>query len=84
MQDHDLDAPNLDTVRKPRGGSRLFLEDDPSTMSEEDDTSTSLENDASMGVKPPTTKRILRAVFLLVFMVLAGVGGALAWQSFGD
>jgi hypothetical protein len=30
MQDHDLDAPNLDTVREPHGRSRLFLEDDPS------------------------------------------------------
>ena len=84
MQDHDLDAPNLDTVRKPHGRSRLFLEDDPSISPEDADASVSLEDDASMGVKPPATKRIFRAVFLLVFMVLAGVGGALAWRSYGD
>jgi hypothetical protein len=76
MQDHDLDAPNLDTVREPHGRSRLFLEDDP-PMSVEDDESS---------VSPLVTKRTSRAsaVFLFLFVVLAGVGGALAWRSYGD
>jgi len=85
MQDHDFDAPNLDTVREPHGRSRLFLEDYPSISPEDDDASMSLEDDASMSVMPSATKRIFRAsaVFLFVFMVLAGVGGALAWRSYG-
>ena len=86
MQDHDLDAPNLGTVREPHGRSRLFLEDDPSTSLEDDDASMSLEDDASVSAMPSATKRIFRAsaVFLFVFMVLAGVGSALAWRSYGD
>lgn len=84
MQAHDLDAPNLDTVSERRGRSRLLLEDDPSISPEDDDAPVSLEDDASMGVKPSGTKPIFRAVFLLVFMALAGVGGALAWRSLGD
>jgi hypothetical protein len=85
MQDHDLDAPDLDTVREPHGRSRLFLEDDPSMSLEDDDASKSLEDDAPVSVMPSATKRIFRAtaVFLFVFMVLAGVGGALAWRSYG-
>src|SRR6516165_5455995 len=86
MQDRDLDAPNLDTVREPHGRSRLFLEDDPSMSLEDDDVSRSLEDDAPVSVMPSATKRIFRAttVFLFVFMLLAGVGGALAWRSYGD
>jgi len=84
MQAHDLDAPNLDTVREPRGRSRLLLEDDPSISPEDADASASLEDDGSMGVKPSGTKPIFRIVFLLVLMVLTGVGGALAWRSLGD
>jgi ribosomal protein L29 len=84
MQGHDLDAPNLDTVREPRGRSRFLLGDDPSISHEGNDASVSLEDDASMGVKPSGTKPLLCAVFLVLLMVLAGVGGALAWRSFGD
>jgi hypothetical protein len=77
MQDHDLDAPNLDTVREPHGRSRLFLEDDPPM---------SVEDDAAMSVSPSVIKRTssASAVFLFLFVVLAGVGGALAWRSYGD
>jgi uncharacterized protein HemX len=76
MQDHDLDAPNLDTVREPHGRSRLFLEDDP-PMSVEDDASS---------VSPLVTKRTssASAVLLFVFVVVVGTGGALAWRSYGD
>ena len=61
MRAHDLDAPNLDTVREPHGRSRLFLEDDPPT---------SVEHDASISVMPSDTKRTSRisAVFLFLFV----------------
>jgi hypothetical protein len=61
MQAHDLDAPNLDAVREPRGRSRLFLEDGPSMSHEDDDASASLEDDASMSITPSANKRIFRA-----------------------
>ncbi|MGC2079568.1 MAG: hypothetical protein WA728_26820, partial [Xanthobacteraceae bacterium] len=78
-----MDAPNLDTVRETHGRSRLIFEDDPPMSPEDDDASMSLEDDESM---PSATKRTFRAstVFLFVFLVLAGVGGALAWRSYGD
>jgi hypothetical protein len=52
----------------------------------EDDSPMSLEDDASMSVMQSATKRTFRAsaVFLFVFVILAGVGGALAWRSYGD
>jgi len=81
MQAHDLDAPNLlDTVLEPRGRSRLFLEDDP-PISVEDGPPTSVEYDASM---PSVTKWTpsASAVFVFLFLVLAGVGGALAWRYY--
>jgi hypothetical protein len=83
MQAHDLDAPNLDIVREPHGRSRLILEDDPPMSREDDDASMSLEDDEST---PSATKRIFRAstVFMFVFLLLAAVGGALAWRSYGD
>ena len=83
MQDHDLDAFNLYTVREPRGRSRLILEDDPPMSREDDDASMSLEDDEST---PSVTKRISRAstVFMFLFLLLAGVGGTLAWRSYGD
>jgi hypothetical protein len=77
MQAHDLDAPNLDTVREPHGRSHLFLEDDPPM---------GVEDDVSMSVRPSVIKRTssASAVFLFLFVVLAGVGGALAWRYYGD
>ena len=82
MQAHDLDAPNLDTVPEPRGRSRLFLEDDP-PVSVEDGPPTSGEYDASM---PSVTKWIpsASAVFLFLFVVVVGTGGAFAWRYYGD
>jgi hypothetical protein len=81
MQAHDLDAPNLNTVLEPRGRSRLFLEDDP-PISVEDGPPTSVEYDASI---PSVTKWTpsASAVFVFLFLVLAGVGGALAWRYYG-
>jgi uncharacterized protein HemX len=77
MQAHDLDALNLDTVREPHGRSRLFSEDDP-PMNVEDDPPTN--------VMPWDTKPTSRTsvVFVCLFLVLAGVGGAVAWRYYGD
>ena len=79
MQAHDLDAPNLDT--EPHGRSRPFLEDDP-PISVEDSPPTSGEYDAPM---PSVTKWTpsASAVFVFLFLVLTGVGGALAWRYYG-
>src|SRR6516164_9776796 len=75
--------PNLDTVRKPRGRSRLFLEDDP-PMGVEDEPSTSVEYDAPVSAMPSDTKRTSSAsvVFVFLFVLLAGVAGALVY--YGD
>jgi hypothetical protein len=81
MPAHDLDAPNLDTVLEPHGGSRLFLEDDP-PISVEDGPPASGEYDASMPSVPKRTPSA-SAVFVFLFLVLAGVGGALAWWYYG-
>jgi hypothetical protein len=83
MQNHDFDAPNLDTLRKPRGRSRLFLEDDPQ-MSVEDEPPTGVEDDASVSLMPSDTKRTSSAsvVFAFLFLLLAVVGGALVY--YGD
>jgi hypothetical protein len=81
MQAHDLDATNLDTALEPRGRSRLFLEDDP-PISVEDGPPTSVEYDASI---PSVTKWTpsASAIFVFLFLVIAGVGGALAWRYYG-
>jgi len=81
MQANDLDAPNLDTVLEPRRRSRLFLEDDPS-ISVEDGPPTGVEYDASI---PSVTKWTpsASAVFVFLFLVLFGVGGALTWRYYG-
>ena len=80
MQAHDLDALNLDILREPRGRSRLFLEDDPPTTVE-DDPPTSVEYDAST---PSVTrwKPSASAVFVFLFLLLAGTGGTLAWRYY--
>ena len=82
MQAHDLDAPNLDTVPEPGGRSRLFLEDDP-PVSVEDGPPTSGEYDGSM---PSVSKWIpsASAVFLFLFVIVVGTGGAFAWRYYGD
>ena len=79
MQAHDLDAPNLDTVPEPRGRSRLFL----APVSVEDGPPTSGEYDGSM---PSVSKWIpsASAVFLFLFVVVVGTGGAFAWRYYGD
>jgi hypothetical protein len=77
-----LDAPNPDTVREPHGRSRPFFEADP-PKNVEDDPPTSGEHDASISVMPSDTKRtsIASAVFVFLFLVLAGVGAALMYYG---
>ena len=55
MQAHDLDALNLDILRKRRDRSRLLLVDDP-PLGVEDDSPISVEDDPPIGVEddPPT------------------------------
>ena len=52
----------------------------------EDDPPTSVEHDAFISVMPSDTKRTSRisAVFLFLFVVLVGTGGALASQYYGN
>jgi hypothetical protein len=82
MRVHDLDALNLDIL--PRGRSRIFLEDDP-PKSVEDDPPKGVEYDAPISVMPSVTKWTpgASAVFVFLFLVIACVGGALAWRYYG-
>ena len=81
MQEHDLNAPNLDIMHEPRSKRRLFLEHDP-PISVEDGPPTSVVDDVSM---PSVTKWTpsASAVFVFLFLVLTGVSGALAWRYYG-
>jgi len=81
MQEHDLNAPNLDIMHEPRSKRRLFWEHDP-PISVEDGPPTSVVDDVSM---PSVTKWTpsASAVFVFLFLVLAGVGGALGWGYYG-
>ena len=79
MQAHDLDAPNLDILHEPRGKPRLFLEDDPRIGVEDD----RVECDAPISVMPSERTPGASVVFVFLFLVLAGVGGALAWRYYG-
>jgi len=77
MQAHDLDAPDLDTVRQPHGRSRLFSEDNP-PMNVEDDPPTS-GHGASISVMP--WDAIVSAVFVFLFVVLVGTGAVLVYHG---
>jgi hypothetical protein len=77
MQAHDLDAPDLDTVREPHGRSRLFSEDN-SPMNVEDDPPTS-GHGASISVMP--WDAIVSAVFVFLFVVLVGTGAVLVYHG---
>ena len=96
MQAHDLNAPNLDILHEQRGRSRLFLEEGGPPISSEDDPPISVEDDPPTSVEydaseydasmPSVTKWTpsASAVFVFLFLVLAGVGGAcVATQSRG-
>ena len=71
-------------MHEPHGRSRLFfLEDDP-PISVEHGPPTSVEYDASISVMPSDSKRTPSAsvLFVFLFLVLAGVGGAFAWRYY--
>jgi nitrogen fixation/metabolism regulation signal transduction histidine kinase len=84
MQAHDLEAPNLNILHEPGGRPRLFLEDDP-PIGVEDDPPTSVEYDAPISVMPSDSKRTpsVSVLFVFLFLLLAGVGGAFALRSNG-
>jgi hypothetical protein len=84
MTAHDFNLPNLDAVHEPDGRSRLFLEDDP-LRSVEDDPPTRVEYDAPISVMPSDSKQTpsVSLLFVFLFLVLAGVGGAFALRSNG-
>jgi hypothetical protein len=84
MTAHDFNVPNLDAVHEPDGRSRLFLEDDP-PRSVEDDPPTRVEYDAPISVMPSDSKQTpsVSLLFVFLFLVLAGVGGAFALRSNG-
>jgi hypothetical protein len=71
-----MDAPKLDTARKPHGGLHLVSPDRSDRLF--------LEDNASRSVRPSVTRRIFRAFARFLFAVLVGVGGTLGWQSYGD
>jgi hypothetical protein len=77
MQAHELDAPNLDSVRKPNGRSRPFLEDDPPTRAEDDPPTSG--HGASISVVP--WDAIVSAVFVFLFVVLVGTGAVLMYHG---
>jgi hypothetical protein len=77
MPNNDLNVFNRDTMREPHRRSHLFLEDDPPM---------SVDDDMPMSVRPLVASRTSKAfaVFLFVFVVVVGSGGALAWRAYGD
>ena len=97
FEHNDMDAPNHDIARdrgsqRPRLDrlDRLFPADDPSLSTEddgpmgvEDDPSMGVEDDAPLSTGPSVTRRILRFSAVFSFLVLTGVGCALAWRSYG-
>lgn len=68
-----MDAPNLDIEGEPPGPLHLM---DPNRLF--------LEDNASESFGPSVTKRIFRASAAFSFLVLVGVGGAVAWRFGGD
>jgi hypothetical protein len=71
--EHHEDTPNLDIEDEPRGPLHLM---DPNRIF--------LEDNASESFGPSVTKRIFRASAAFSFLVLVGVGGAVAWRFGGD
>ena len=75
-----MDAPNVDIA----GEQRRLL--DLLSPNKSDEDYLELENDTSESVGPSITTRTSRVfvVFVFLFLVLAGVGGALSWRYYGD
>jgi hypothetical protein len=90
FEHNGMDATNHG-IGRYRELHRPFPADDPSmsveddgSMGVEDDPSMSVEDDAPLSAGPSVNGRIFRASAVFLFLVLTGVGGALAWRAYGD
>jgi chemotaxis protein histidine kinase CheA len=75
FEHNDMDATDLDTGREPGGPLHLMNPDRSDRLF--------LEDNPSIRVGPSITRRIFRGLAALAFLVLVGVGGAVAWRSSG-
>ena len=72
------DAHDLDAISDQRVGRR------PVKPSNHSSRSSSLKHDQVASDRPSVGRRIFRTVARFFIAVLIGVGGTLAWQSYGD
>ena len=72
------EAGDLDAISDPRIGTRHGK---PSMHSPR---APDLKHDRAAGGRPPVGRRIFRTLAKFFIAVLIGVGGTLAWQSYGD
>ena len=72
------EARDLDAISDQRIGKR------PAKPSNHSSRAFSLKHDQVASDRPPVGRRIFRAVSRFLIVVLIGVGGTLAWQSYGD
>jgi hypothetical protein len=72
------EAHDLDTISDQRIGRR------PVKPSNHSSRSSSLKHDQVASDRPPVGRRIFRTLARFFIAVLIGVGGTLAWQSYGD
>jgi hypothetical protein len=70
-----MTTANLDTALRPAGGLHVLGPDRSDHIP---------LNNPYMIVRPPIISRMFRASARFLFAVLAGIGGTLAWQSYGD
>src|SRR5712672_336189 len=72
------EAHDLDAISDQRIGRR------PVKPSNHSSRSSSLKHDQVASDRPPVGRRIFRTLTRFFIAVLIGVGGTLAWQSYGD
>jgi hypothetical protein len=72
------EAHDLDAISDQRIGRR------PVKPSNQSSRSSSLKQDQVATDRPPVGRRIFRTLARFFVAVLIGVGGTLAWQSYGD
>jgi len=72
------EAHDLDAISDQRIGKR------PAKPSIHSPRSSSVKDDHLASDRPSVGRRIFRAVSRFLIVVLIGVGGTLAWQSYGD
>jgi hypothetical protein len=83
FEDNVLDTSNLDVAREAARGLHPLNPDRSDRLFLDDTAPIGVEDDMSMSSGPSVTRRIFRASAVFSFLVLAGVGGALAWRSYG-